>query len=292
MIFSLFKTKEQKESLSKIERFCIDNYKKNKKVDLKKIQKQLDELDFKVSHGDKAKIFMSFIQEFDGKRLPVDCIDHFNSLADMLSVRDTGKIKGILDNLGNEAEKIKRMNEIMSVKKLPVIDVDVILKKQEEAYFDTQVIFYEERTKRIYQGGSAGTSIRVARGVSFRIGANKGNAVSEDYMKEIDTGEFIITNKRIVFVGENKSWNIPLTKLMRIQEITIDGHPTLSFSTETASKKKFVAFSSEDESLEAKAILNRITRSDDDMEETVGENDSGEDMLMLGDDGMEDEVLN
>ena len=147
---------------------------------------------------------MNFIQEFDGKRLPVDCIDHFNSLADMLSVRDAGKIKGILDNLESEAERTRRMNEIMEAKKLPVINVDVILKKQEEAYFDTQVIFYEERTKRIYQGGSAGTSIRVARGVSFRIGANKGNAVSEDYMKQIDTGEFIITNKRIVFVGENK----------------------------------------------------------------------------------------
>ena len=292
MIFSsLFRTKEQKESISKIERLCIDNYKKNEKIDLKKIQKQLDNLDFRVSHRDKVNIFINFIQEFDGKKLPVECVDHFNGFANMLSVRDDGKISNFLDNLENKIDKVKRMDEIMRMKKLPVINVDIILKKQEEAYFDTQVTFYEERTKRVYQGGSVGTSIRVAKGVSFRVGSNKGNAVSEDYMKEIDTGEFIITNKRIVFVGENKSWNIPLAKLMRIQEMTIDDYPTLSFSSETTSKKKFVAFSDENDSFEARAILNRVTKGDECVEETVAESTSNEDILVLGDGDMEDEVL-
>ena len=258
MLFSLFKTKEEKEALMKIEHFCINDYRKNKKINLEEIQKQLNNIRFKISQRDKTKMFINFLQVFDGKYSPEECIDHFNDLANLLSVRNAGKIKTILDDLENDAEKARKINKIMGMKKLPIIDVDIILKKGEEAYFYTQVTFYEERTKRIYQGRSAGTSIRVAKGISFRVGANKGNAVNEDYLKEIDSGEFIITNKRIVFVGDNKSWNIVLVKLVRIEATTINGLLALEFSIETASKKKMVTFESEDEKIEAETILKKL----------------------------------
>lgn len=292
MAFSLFfKTKEQKEALAGIERLCINDYKKNKKIDLKKVQSELDKLDFSPSQRDKKKFFMNFITEFDGKRLPNNCVDYFNKLAETLSVRNMGTVKKILDNLEHEKERVKRRHEIMTMKKLPVIDVDVILKKQEEAYFDTYVTFYEERTRRVYQGGSAGTSIRVAKGMSFRVGKSKGNAVSEDYLKEIDTGEFIITNKRIVFVGGNKSWNIALPKLLRIQEITVNNQPSLAFSTETASKKKMVSFNNEDDRFEAEVMLKRVVKGDDEILETKDGKEGEDDFLVLGTDSMEDEML-
>ena len=258
---------------------------------MREIQKQIDNLDFKMSQRDKEKLFINFILKFDGERLPDSCIDHFNDLANMLSVRDSRKIGGILDNLENKVKKARRINEVMEVKNLPVITVDIILKKQEEAYFNTQVTFYEERARRVYQGGSRGASIRMAKGISFRVGSNKGDSVSEDYLKEIDTGEFILSNKRIIFVGGSKSWNISLAKLMRVQEVTMNGSPALSLSTETASKKKIVAFSTEDESIEAKAILDRVARGNEKVTETKENAESEEGMLVSVNDEMEDEVL-
>ena len=291
MIFPLFRTKEQKDALSGVEMFCIDAYGENGRIDTDAVRKKLDNLGFEPSRGERIKLFTNFVGNFDGDRLPDDCIGHFNKLADALSVRGDGKVRDTLADLKQTVERERRMREIRGAKKLPTVPVDVILKKGEEAYFDTEVTFCEERTKRVYQGGSAGTSIRVARGVSFRVGSNKGNAVSEEYLKEIDTGEFIITNKRIVFVGVNKSWNIPMAKLMRVQDVFIEMNPALSFSSETASKKKFAVFNDADEALEAKAIIQRVTRGEGDPEETEEDGDDGGDILIAGDEGMEDEVL-
>jgi hypothetical protein len=69
---------------------------------------------------------------------------------------------------------------------------------------------------RHYEGGSAGMSFRVARGVRFNVGRQRGQLVSETATVTTSTGELIITNKRLGFLGDRKSLAIKFEKLLEI----------------------------------------------------------------------------
>ena len=60
---------------------------------------------------------------------------------------------------------------------------------------------YEEKTGRKYEGGSQGVSIRICKGVYYKVGANKGHAVDYTYTNPLGSGSLVITNKNIIFVG-------------------------------------------------------------------------------------------
>lgn len=70
---------------------------------------------------------------------------------------------------------------------------------------------------RHYEGGSSGVSFRVARGVRFNVGRQRGHSVSETAAVTTSTGEFVITNKRLAFLGDRKSFAIKFEKLLEIQ---------------------------------------------------------------------------
>jgi hypothetical protein len=69
---------------------------------------------------------------------------------------------------------------------------------------------------RHYEGGSAGMSFRVARGVRFNVGRQRGQLVSETAAVTTSTGELVITNKRLGFLGDRKSLAIKFEKLLEI----------------------------------------------------------------------------
>ena len=62
---------------------------------------------------------------------------------------------------------------------------------------------YERKTGSQYTAGSNGVSLRICKGVYYRIGASKGHSQPYDYQKSLGLGKFIITNKAIYFVGDN-----------------------------------------------------------------------------------------
>jgi hypothetical protein len=70
---------------------------------------------------------------------------------------------------------------------------------------------------RRYEGGSSGMSFRVARGVRFNVGRQRGYSVSETAAVTTSSGELVITNKRLAFLGDKKSLAIKLEKLLEIQ---------------------------------------------------------------------------
>ena len=90
----------------------------------------------------------------------------------------------------------------------------VLLKKGEYAVkTDVNVKFCQERTKTTYQGKSI--RIRLMKGVS--IGGGKGKPIKEEYLATLDEGRLVLTNKRIIFFGDTKSFTIPLQKLVAIE---------------------------------------------------------------------------
>jgi hypothetical protein len=74
--------------------------------------------------------------------------------------------------------------------------------------------YLEDKTKRQYVGGSQGVSVRIMKGVDYRVGAFKGQPVERTERVHIDTGWVVITNKHIYFAGSARSLRIPYSKVV------------------------------------------------------------------------------
>lgn len=100
---------------------------------------------------------------------------------------------------------------------LKAVNSPVILKKGEEAYLSLPNIrLSEPRAVRVSKSGGVGTSYRVGKGLTVHSGTGQSRSVSHEEIMAIDTGTFVITNKRLVFVGSKKSVNIDLKKILSI----------------------------------------------------------------------------
>ena len=99
----------------------------------------------------------------------------------------------------------------------PIQPQSLILKKGETAYIELpNITLMEPRAVRTSTGGYGGGSVRVAKGVSIRMGGAQGRSTSHDELTNIDTGTLTISNKRIVYSGSTKNYDIPLTKVVNL----------------------------------------------------------------------------
>jgi hypothetical protein len=77
--------------------------------------------------------------------------------------------------------------------------------------------------------GHSGVSFRIAKGVSWRIGGSRGRHVSERAVVPISEGPLMITNQRVVFLGNAKTFTAPWSKVLVVEpfvdglQIFIDG---------------------------------------------------------------------
>lgn len=96
-------------------------------------------------------------------------------------------------------------------------EVPIMLEKDEVPYLVWDVVDFYEGRKYTYNSQSIGVSLRVTKGVWLHPRIGEGSAESEDIMKLLDTGSLILTNKRIVFVGEKKAISTKLKDLISVE---------------------------------------------------------------------------
>ena len=96
---------------------------------------------------------------------------------------------------------------------LPIL----VSKKEYPIWAYTNVIGYEEKTGRKYVGGSRGTSIRLCKGVYYRVGGSKGHSVDYQYSQELGVGSLIVTNKAVYFVSSSNTVKILISKIVSIE---------------------------------------------------------------------------
>jgi hypothetical protein len=77
--------------------------------------------------------------------------------------------------------------------------------------------YLEDKTRREFVGGSQGVSVRVLKGVYYRVGAFKGHAVEHTERVHVDTGWVVVTSKNIYFAGSRKSVRLPYAKIVSFQ---------------------------------------------------------------------------
>jgi|GEM_PF-4905542 len=103
---------------------------------------------------------------------------------------------------------------------LPEIDTIVRLKKGEIAHYEGQVQWKHLKTKRKRVAGTRGQSVRVAKGVSFRVGATPGHTQEWEEFQVVDEGKVMITSQRLLFFGAKKNLNIKHEKIMDLEYYT------------------------------------------------------------------------
>lgn len=93
----------------------------------------------------------------------------------------------------------------------------IILKKGEVISIIMENIKLQEpRAVRQTQAAYGGPTIRVAKGVSFKLGGASARSESHEEIKVIDNGKLVLTNKRLIFIGTKRTINIDLRKIMAI----------------------------------------------------------------------------
>lgn len=78
------------------------------------------------------------------------------------------------------------------------------------------VKYFEQKTRRRYEGGSSGVSVRIAKGVYLRSSAFKGRAVDYTETASLGTGILAVTNKHLYFAGPEKTFRISHDKIVAI----------------------------------------------------------------------------
>jgi hypothetical protein len=75
----------------------------------------------------------------------------------------------------------------------------------------------EARAVRYSRGAYAGPTIRIAKGLSFRLGASQGQSTSVDELRVIDHGTLLLTSKRLAFLGSMRTNSVALEDLISIE---------------------------------------------------------------------------
>jgi hypothetical protein len=117
-----------------------------------------------------------------------------------------------------ELARFRLLREIATGNIPEVTVTNMVVQKGEKAYWAEVGKILEERViRRRYEGGSHGVSIRIAKGLSYRVGAHRGQLIADSAVVPVSYGELVITNKRIVFKGDKKSFSLKLEKILNIE---------------------------------------------------------------------------
>ena len=141
-----------------------------------------------------------------------------------------------------ERERQRRENivAILNDDKLPEIDSFTFgalpfkfQKTEHLIYVFFNVGYAEQKVKREIVGRSAGTSVRIAKGVYMRAGASKGTPIESDIIVDRGIGTFAVTNRHLYFSGQ-RSFRVRFDKIVSVKawadavEITRDRASGLS----------------------------------------------------------------
>ena len=92
-----------------------------------------------------------------------------------------------------------------------------IAKNERMLYVFPNVEYIEQRTKRETRGKSAGSSVRVAKGVSVRVGKSAGQVVETDVLTSRGGGTLGVSTKHVFFVGDERSFRIRMDKIVSVR---------------------------------------------------------------------------
>ncbi|MBN2134137.1 MAG: hypothetical protein JW737_00250 [Acidobacteria bacterium] len=97
-------------------------------------------------------------------------------------------------------------------------NISIVMKKNEVMHWAQEASIVKERrvTERINYGGPR-ASIKIAKGISYRVGSYKIDTRSRIIPEIVDSGYFWITNQRVGYIGSKKSFTCDINKILSLQ---------------------------------------------------------------------------
>lgn len=122
------------------------------------------------------------------------------------------------------------------------------LEEGEHCHWIADVVLMKEKPKAKIADDDSGTKIK--KGLTYRVGSSKGHLITETDYVPVSTGSLYITNRRMIFSSDEKTFDIPYDKLIDIGLYT-DG---MKFSV-SDNKKPYIFKTLADEDTEAVGLL-------------------------------------
>jgi archaellum component FlaF (FlaF/FlaG flagellin family) len=94
----------------------------------------------------------------------------------------------------------------------------VVSEQEKVAAVLPKTTLLEPKTVRVRQGSRNSSSTRIVRGYSVGSGSYNSTTESREQLRAIDLGTLVVTNQRIVFMGQLKTISIDVNKMMGIDE--------------------------------------------------------------------------
>lgn len=106
--------------------------------------------------------------------------------------------------------------------RLPAFEsTQIMMKRGETAHLETAAAIVKEVQIKEFRGGSRGMSFRVMKGVSYRVGAFRGQMhVVGTELQVQDQGTLTVTSQRAVFAGARKTVEVSYAKLIGLNVFT------------------------------------------------------------------------
>ena len=168
----------------------------------------------------------SYKEENKGKNIVLNNLKTFISDSFELSYDDYAKFEYVFKQLPMFQNEINELLATINKKTIitnirqngvseKVNDLGINLRRNEKLYYSAPARYIKEQksTKRVNYDGFTG-SIKIAKGVKYRIGTISPNRVTETSFVPVDTGKIYVTDKRIGFVG-NKNFSVDFSKLLK-----------------------------------------------------------------------------
>jgi hypothetical protein len=97
----------------------------------------------------------------------------------------------------------------------------IVLKAGEAAYQASPCVLARWGTRTRYVGGSQGFSFPIGHtGIRYRVGSFSGHPIQTTLIKDVDTGQLVLTSSRLVFAGQMKTVSLAYAKLINIKLYT------------------------------------------------------------------------
>jgi hypothetical protein len=98
------------------------------------------------------------------------------------------------------------------------VQCPLILKRGERASLVAPATLARQQSRRQWVGGSQGFSFPIGHtGIRYRVGSFHGHPIQQQFLGNLDSGDLVVTNQRIAFIGKSKSTSIPITKLLHVE---------------------------------------------------------------------------
>lgn len=113
---------------------------------------------------------------------------------------------------------LRRLDEGKYPENIQMGELPIIMEHDEKPiWLYNNVAYFKPRKKTRYVGGSQGISIRVMRGVYYRVGSYRGEPIQTQYLAEEGKGVLLLTSRNVYFWSPQKAIKLPIRKILAMQ---------------------------------------------------------------------------